>query len=260
MKRLAGLIALTSLFALIGCLESSRSISPPDAEPQFRAANANSTTSDAFRPRPSTSVAASTSDPVLTPSAGEPAQLLAPESDPLEDATTLTALTAPEADPLEGDSSGADSVAALAAAMKRRPVEQVDVAPPKVVGGVWELTFDHLKFDIEKGAAFKREMLTHDIENLLGKKVRIRGYINPFGIFAQTGIRRFVFVRDNMECCFGPGAALYDCIVVDMVPPHSTDFTIRPIAVEGVLNLQVMEDPIDGSTMAIYHLDAVNAR
>ena len=38
--------------------------------------------------------------------------------------------------------------------------------------------------------------------------VRIRGYILPS--FQQAGLTQFVLVRDNQECCFGPGAALHD--------------------------------------------------
>ncbi len=44
------------------------------------------------------------------------------------------------------------------------------------------------------------------------KNVRVRGFILPS--FQQSGITQFVLVRDNQECCFGPGAALHDCVVV----------------------------------------------
>ena len=42
-----------------------------------------------------------------------------------------------------------------------------------------------------------------------------------------------VLVRDNLECCFGPGAALYDCVMVRMNPGKTTNFSIRPVTVEG---------------------------
>ena len=57
-----------------------------------------------------------------------------------------------------------------------------------------------------------------------------------------------------MQCCFGPGAALYDCVVVDMKPGKSTDFTVRPVAVEGTFTLRDFLGP-DGKHLAIYHLD-----
>ena len=120
-----------------------------------------------------------------------------------------------------------------------------------------EITFDTLKFDIEKGAPFKRTMLTPDIEKLEGQRVRIRGYMLPS--FQQSGIRQFVLVRDNMECCFGPGAALYDCIIVEMVNDQSCDFSVRPIAVEGIFSIREFKGP-DDMHLAIFHLDGERVR
>jgi hypothetical protein len=115
-----------------------------------------------------------------------------------------------------------------------------------------DITFDDIKFDIEKDAKFERSMLTPKIEELSGRCVRIRGYILP--TFQQSGIRNFVLVRDNMECCFGPGAAIYDCIIVDMVGA-TAEFTTRPVTVDGGLTFREVLD-FDGITRAIYHLDA----
>ncbi|MEX2560015.1 MAG: DUF3299 domain-containing protein, partial [Pirellulales bacterium] len=89
------------------------------------------------------------------------------------------------------------------------------------------------------------------------KRVRIRGYILPQTVFTQTGITQFVLVRDNMECCFGPGAMLYDCIVIMMNPGKSTDFSARPIAVEGTFSVD--EIVRDGQHLAIYRIDADSA-
>jgi hypothetical protein len=44
-------------------------------------------------------------------------------------------------------------------------------------------------------------MLTKEIEAMDGQLIRIRGYMLPS--FQQSGIKKFVLVRDNMECCFG---------------------------------------------------------
>ncbi|MCO6456091.1 MAG: DUF3299 domain-containing protein [Pirellulaceae bacterium] len=115
-----------------------------------------------------------------------------------------------------------------------------------------DVTFDNLKFEMEKGADFERSMLTGEIEQLVGKKIRIRGYILPS--FQQTGITQFVLVRDNMECCFGPGAALYDCVVVDMESGKSTSFTVRPVAVTGQFTVKPFKGP-NGKHLAIYHLE-----
>ena len=114
-----------------------------------------------------------------------------------------------------------------------------------------DLTFDNLKFDIEKDQPYDESMLTDEIREMEGKRIKIRGYIRPS--FKQKGIKSFVFVRDNKECCFGPGAALYDCLIVKMKKGKSTTFTVRPIAVEGEFSIKSYEGP-DGNIWAIFRL------
>ena len=120
-----------------------------------------------------------------------------------------------------------------------------------------DVTFDDIKFEMKKGDPFKRSMLTEGIEQMNGKPIRIRGYILPS--FQQRGITQFVLVRDNMECRFGPGAALYDCVLVEMEPGKSTSFTVRPVAVEGVFSIKPFIGP-DGKHLAIYHLRGLNVK
>lgn len=134
--------------------------------------------------------------------------------------------------------------------------EKTPAAPPPAAAPtspLQDLSFDDLKFDMEKTEPFLRKMLTPKIEGYVGKPIRIRGYIRPTAF--QTGITSFVLVRDNLECCFGPGAWLYDCVLVEMNPGKSTDFSVRPVAVEGVFDVQEFLGP-DGKHLAIYHLQA----
>jgi hypothetical protein len=125
------------------------------------------------------------------------------------------------------------------------PSDEEDDGTPK------DITFDDLKFEIEKGAPFLRDMLTEKIERMHGKRIRLRGYMLPS--FQQRGIRQFVLVRDNMECCFGPGAALYDCVVIEMAPKQSTQFTVRPITVEGIFKIKELKGP-DDKHLAIFEM------
>ncbi|MFM7076233.1 MAG: hypothetical protein ACKO3G_09225, partial [Planctomycetaceae bacterium] len=66
-------------------------------------------------------------------------------------------------------------------------------------------------------------------------------------------------VRDNMECCFGPGALLHDCVVVRMLPGRSTDFSIRPVAVSGTFRIDELKGP-DGKHLAVYAIDGEEVR
>lgn len=122
---------------------------------------------------------------------------------------------------------------------------------------VKDISFDTIKFDIAKGAPFKRDMLTKEISALEGQLVRIRGYMLPS--FQQSGIKKFVLVRDNMECCFGPGAAIYDCVIIEMQGSSSASFSVRPMAVEGIFKVSEFKGP-DGKHLAIYHIDGRSAK
>jgi hypothetical protein len=124
-------------------------------------------------------------------------------------------------------------------------------APQVDSAGIMESTFDDLKFPMDKAAMFERSMLTPKVQSLLGQRIRIRGYMFPTP--QKRGIKQFVLVRDNMECCFGPGAALYDCVLVTMEPGKTTEYSIRPIAVEGELRLEELVGP-DKRPLAIYQL------
>ena len=153
-----------------------------------------------------------------------------------------TTATPPSAAPVDA----APPAAAPPAAAEDRP------APRPVPSSFREITFDDIKLDMEKGAPFTRDLLPARVTSLAGTGIRIRGYILPS--FQQTGLTQFVLVRDNQECCFGPGAALHDCVVVRMRPGKTADFSIRPVAVAGTFKIDELRAP-DGSHLAIYALD-----
>jgi hypothetical protein len=116
----------------------------------------------------------------------------------------------------------------------------------------YDKTFDDLRFDIKPGDPFQQAMLPPKIESMVGQRIRIRGFILPAE--RQRGIKTFVLVRDNQECCFGPGAALYDCILVEMIPGKSVEFSIWPVAVEGTFGINEVIGP-DGNHLAIYRIE-----
>ena len=123
--------------------------------------------------------------------------------------------------------------------------------PPTDRDGRLELTFDDLSFEMEKGGAFDRSMLTDRIKKFHGADVRLRGFIRPS--FRQSKIEKFVFVRDDKECCFGPGAAIYDNALVSLKKGTETAYTVRPIVVTGKLYLKEYETP-DGLILSIYRI------
>jgi hypothetical protein len=142
--------------------------------------------------------------------------------------------------------AGCDSAEVVASASGDRPVRTVGATQTV------ESTFDDIKFEMELNDPFQRSLLTPKIEDLFGQRIRIRGYMYP--TLKRRGLTGFVLVRDNQECCFGPGAALFDCIRVQMHPDKTAEFSIRPIAVEGVFKFDELTD-LDGTTRAIYLLE-----
>lgn len=121
----------------------------------------------------------------------------------------------------------------------------------------FDKTFDDLRFEIAVGAPFRREMLTDAINALDEQSIRIRGFILPTP--QKRGIKQFVLVRDNQECCFGPGAALFDCIFVEMQEGQTAEYTIRPVAVTGTFSIREFIGP-DGRHLAIYHISGESVK
>lgn len=123
-----------------------------------------------------------------------------------------------------------------------------------------EISFDDLVFDIEKGGKYEPSMLTDKIRELNGKKVKLRGFILPSTLYRETNIDEFVLVRDNQECCFGPGAALYDCVVVNLVKGVTTDYTTRAVTVSGTFKLKEYKYPDDTGHFAVFNLEGTEVK
>jgi len=123
-----------------------------------------------------------------------------------------------------------------------------------------EISFDDLVFAIEKGGSYEPSMLTDAVKALDGQKVKLRGFILPSTLFRETNINEFVLVRDNQECCFGPGAALYDCVVINLVDGVTTDFTTRPVTVTGTFKLKEYTYPDGSGHFAIFNLLGTDVR
>ena len=138
------------------------------------------------------------------------------------------------------------------------PAARAPASPSESVNGdasskdrLVDKTFDDIKFEMALEETYHESMLTDAIRALDGQRLRLRGYILPTA--QKRGIKQFVLVRDNLECCFGPGAALYDCVFVEMQGDASAEFSIRPVAVEGRFALSEFPGP-DGKPLAIYRI------
>jgi len=173
-----------------------------------------------------------------------------------DDAKSASDPAATTGDNIATSTTGQSTENSAAAKPKLRPGAKT-VALSRVGDRPYDKTFDDIRFDIQPGDPFHREMLPDSIEALAGQRIRIRGYILPTP--QKRGIKQFVLVRDNQECCFGPGAAIYDCILVEMQPGKTAEFSIRPVAVEGTFDIEEILGP-DDKHLAIYHMEGESVR
>jgi hypothetical protein len=167
---------------------------------------------------------------------------------------TLNGATESKSPGATGD-SGADDAATKT--RPKLPPGAKTVAQERAGDKSYDKTFDDIRFDIKPGDPFRRDMLPSTIADMAGQRIRIRGFILPTP--QKRGIKQFVLVRDNQECCFGPGAALYDCILIEMQPGKTAEFSIRPVAVEGTFSINEILGP-DGKHLAIYRIEAESVR
>lgn len=166
--------------------------------------------------------------------------------------------------PEKSDKSGSADKAAASQGRVKGVVERKSSQASKAKG---EINFDDLKFEIVKDAPFQDSMLSDDVKKLVGQKVKLRGYILPATLFKETNIDQFVLVRDNQECCFGPGAALFDCVIIEMLPGKTTDFVTRPVTVEGRFKIDTKKyeypggkGPRGASHFAIFKIDGLSVK
>jgi hypothetical protein len=94
----------------------------------------------------------------------------------------------------------------------------------EVPEGYARISFNAMKPDeLEErgGVAVPPEIAAMD-----GKKVFIKGYIRPDSVTQRLGIKEFLLVRDNNQCCFGDISSVkyYDQMAVDMTGSRTVDF------------------------------------
>jgi hypothetical protein len=98
--------------------------------------------------------------------------------------------------------------------------------------------------DIEK--VLNTKTLTLDIpkkmpdwmRDLDGKRIRIRGFINPTSVFQETGNKYFVLCRDTSACCFGPNPTVFYLVETNIKDGKSADFTDKAVDVEGIFRIK----------------------
>ncbi len=145
------------------------------------------------------------------------------------------------------------SPATPSSAAKKEEASSADTAKPKTPSRrPVVITFDDLELKMQLDSKFSPDLLTQRVRELDGERVSIKGFIYAAGVFQQTGIQRFPLVK-NTQCKFGPGGLAYCVILVSLKEGVTTNFTLQPVTVEGILKVEPYEGP-DGITWSVYRL------
>ncbi|MBA4020577.1 MAG: hypothetical protein C0483_25750 [Pirellula sp.] len=250
--RLLSVMSLTALVAVVGCYQPAQSTVAGPGSAGGSGSSASLAMLPKASPSPSPSAAPATSATVGAPKASSSAGA-SPTGTKRGDGTFRDALQRPMPTAPAATQSSRSPVRKTAAGSVPPPRTRV-LEAPTASAGVLPITFDSLMFPMERNDPFSPTLLTDAVRALFNKRVKIRGFIHPSCPF-ETGVKSFILVRDDQGCCFGPGALLYDCIIVDMVPGKTTKFSTRPVAVEGTLEFREYKD-LNGKHEAIFHLEA----
>ena len=90
---------------------------------------------------------------------------------------------------------------------------------------------------------------------LEGKRIFIKGYVYPGR--EKDGIRRFLLVRDQGECCFGGNPKITDRIFVTLEDPLRLTYASRIFKLGGTFHVEAYDSTIDDAKGGVfYHLKA----
>lgn len=161
-----------------------------------------------------------------------------------------------------GNNSVAETVAPISALEIANPRRVEVLVPHKNFPtdrktGALQLTYD----DLNLFKVLNMDPVTPDavswmpewMTSLNGKTVRIRGFMYP--PFMAEDLERFVLLRDNKECCYGPGAKIYDSIEVRMKPGTTTDYVSFDRSFDVVGRLKIDLQSAGSSVYALYIIE-----
>jgi hypothetical protein len=90
---------------------------------------------------------------------------------------------------------------------------------------------------------------------LEGKRIFIKGFVYPGR--EKDGIRQFLLVRDQGDCCFGGNPKITDRIQVTLADPLRLTYQSRLHRVGGTFHVAVSETTVGGAKGGVfYHLEA----
>ena len=90
-----------------------------------------------------------------------------------------------------------------------------------------------------------------------GRDVLLKGYMYPGK--QTSGIRQFLLVRDQGDCCFGGNPKITDRVLVTLAEPAGVEFTPRLVKIAGRFSVRPAGAPEIGGGV-LYHLEGARTR
>lgn len=115
-----------------------------------------------------------------------------------------------------------------------------------------EVEWDRLEMPLEPEAKFDPWMVPSRVQELEGKRIRVRGLMYAGGLSQRGNIREFPLIRE-LGCQFGNGAPAWHTIMVELEGKLRTEYKAGQIIVEGIFRVKPYNGP-DGKTWSVYFL------
>jgi len=142
------------------------------------------------------------------------------------------------------------STLALAGGLTWRSVVYARELPP----GFARLGYTSLQpAEGDPPGAVSEEALAHD-----GRDVLLKGYMYPGK--QQAGIRQFLLVRDQGDCCFGGNPKITDRVLVSLSAPVGITFTPRLMKIAGRFRVRPVGFAAGADGGVLYHLEDAQVR
>lgn len=101
----------------------------------------------------------------------------------------------------------------------------------------------------------KKNQIPADVLALNGSKATVEGWMVPMQVDDNGGVKSFVLVKTQPQCCFGDTQKMNEWIDVSMPAGQTAEFNVdRPVKVYG--QLEVGEKIEDGFVLSIYRMKA----
>jgi hypothetical protein len=118
--------------------------------------------------------------------------------------------------------------------------------------------FDRLNYAVlQPGEGEPANMIPESAVKMNGRDVLLKGYMYPGK--QQRGIRQFLLVRDQGDCCFGGNPKITDRVLVQMADKQTIEYSPRLRKIAGRFSIRPA-GAVDVDGAGVYHLEDARVR